>query len=218
MTYTLKEQLSAFLDGELPEAETTLLLKRLERDDELKSTLSRYSLIGVALRAEGAVPDARNVASRVRAAIAGEPALSAARWPRWLRPVAGLATAAGVAAATVALLPFWLGEGTPAAPAVVARAPAATGLPAAQVAPVAAASESGVVPVVAAVDEPAATYTTPPPPAEPAGALTSTQLASYLVAHSEYVSPLLRRSVISSVTVDEAQDEPAPAEPEAGRR
>ena len=44
MTNTVKEQLSAFLDGELPEAETTLLLKRLERDDELKGTLSRYSL------------------------------------------------------------------------------------------------------------------------------------------------------------------------------
>ncbi len=32
MTDRIKEQLSAFLDGELPEAETTLLLKRLERD------------------------------------------------------------------------------------------------------------------------------------------------------------------------------------------
>ena len=75
MTETLNEQLSCFLDGELPEAETTLLLKRLERDEELKGTLSRYSLIGTVLRAKGDVPAARNVAARVRAVVSREPAL-----------------------------------------------------------------------------------------------------------------------------------------------
>jgi sigma-E factor negative regulatory protein RseA len=109
MTDTIKEQLSAFLDGELPEAETTLLLKRLDRDDDLKGTLSRYSLIGAALRADGEVTAARHVASRVRAAIAIEPALptTPARdfAARWLRPVAGLGIAAGVAAATLLVMP-----------------------------------------------------------------------------------------------------------------
>ena len=88
MTETLKEQLSCFLDGELPEAETTLLLKRLERDEELKSTLSRYSLIGTVLRTDGDVPAARNVAARVREVVSREPLPNGAG-ARWLRPVAG---------------------------------------------------------------------------------------------------------------------------------
>lgn len=212
MTDTVKEQLSAFLDGELPEAETTLLLKRLERDDELKATLSRYSLIGAALRAEGTVPDATHIASRVRAALAVEPVLGAKRLPRWLRPVAGLATAAGVAGAAIALLPLWLGGPGPAATVALAppaEAPAVT-LPA-ETLP----AEAVVVPVVAEVDEPAPAYTIPPLPAEPAVALSSAQLASYLVAHSEYVSPLSRRSVLTPVTVEEpagGDDRPAGAE------
>lgn len=215
MTNTVKEQLSAFLDGELPEAETTLLLKRLERDDELKATLSRYSLIGAALRAEGRVPDATHIASRVRAALAVEPTLGSKRLPRWLRPVAGLATAAGVAAVAIALLPLWLGGAGPAATVAAgtppAETPAASALAEVMVVP--------VVPVVAQVDEPPQAYTIPPPPSEPAVALSSAQLASYLVAHSEYVSPLSRRSVLTPVTVEEpARTEDAPAEAEDASR
>ena len=56
MTDRIKEQLSAFLDGELPDPESALLLKRLERDDELRGALSRYSLIGAVLRSDGDVP------------------------------------------------------------------------------------------------------------------------------------------------------------------
>ena len=74
MTERIKEQLSAFLDGELPEPESALLLKRLERDDDLRGALSRYSLIGAVLRSDGDVPAARQVAARVSAAIAREPA------------------------------------------------------------------------------------------------------------------------------------------------
>ena len=63
MTDRIKEQLSAFLDGELPDPESALLLKRLERDDELRGALSRYSLIGAVLRSDGDVPAARQVAA-----------------------------------------------------------------------------------------------------------------------------------------------------------
>ena len=63
MTDRIKEQLSAFLDGELPEAETTLLLKRLERDDELKGTLSRYSLIGAVIRRPRSASSSRHSAT-----------------------------------------------------------------------------------------------------------------------------------------------------------
>ena len=107
MTDRIKEQLSTFLDGELPDAETALLLKRLERDDDLRGALSRYSLIGAVLRNDGDVPAARQVAARVSAAIAREPAqdgngISLPGRVALLRSGAGLAIAAGVA--TVALL------------------------------------------------------------------------------------------------------------------
>ena len=193
MTDTVKEQLSAFLDGELPEAETTLLLKRLERDDDLKGTLSRYSLIGAVMRSEDDMPAARHVAARVSAALALEPSLVAPTRGRWVRPVAGLPVAASVALATVLLLPQWLvtpgGEG---AATTMAAAPQPS-------LPVAGAAE--VVPVVmaAADDEPAITYTTPPAPVEPAGKLPSAQLAAYLVAHSEYTLPLSRRSIVATL-------------------
>lgn len=187
MTETLNEQLSCFLDGELPEAETTLLLKRLERDEELKGTLSRYSLIGAVLRVEGDAPAARNVAARVRAVVSREPALGKAgrgAAARWLRPIAGLAIAAGVAAATVMVLPGGPLESSQAPERVAAVAP-----------PVA-----DVIPVVAAVDdvdELPQTYTTPPAPAGSANVLSPAQLASFLLAHSEYTDPLSRRSVVT---------------------
>jgi sigma-E factor negative regulatory protein RseA len=191
MTDRIKEQLSAFLDGELPEAETTLLLKRLERDEDLKGTLSRYSLIGAVMRSHGDMPAARNVASRVRAAIADEPSFGIRPQGRWLRPAAGLAVAASVALATVLLLPRWMaGEDGGAPGTLVAAAPSPVAEPVAFGAPTV---------VVASEDEPAATYTTPPVTADPAFALPSAQLASYLVAHSEYTLPLTRRSVVSTV-------------------
>ena len=198
MTDTVKEQLSAFLDGELPEAETTLLLKRLDRDDDLKGTLSRYSLIGAVMRSEGDVPAARHVAARVSAALADEPSFGAPAGRRWIRPAAGLAVAASVALATVLLLPQWLGS----APDDGAAMTAAVGP---QAAPLAG-TTAEVVPVVlaGAADEPVVTYTTPPAPAEPAGALPSAQLAAYLVAHSEYTLPLSRRSVVTTLPEEPA--------------
>lgn len=218
MTDTLKEQLSAFLDGELPEAETTLLLKRLERDDDLKGTLSRYSLIGSMLRAEGDVSAAHHVAARVSAAIQMEPTLrhGAIAGSRWLKPAAGLAVAAGVAAATVVLLPLWAGGGVmPDAGGVAATASTGAPVTVASLAP-----ESEIVPVSIATDEPDPAYTTPPAPAGGAN-LPPAQLASYLVAHSVYNSPLSARNMVTAVVVDtpepEAQEADKPATAASGR-
>jgi sigma-E factor negative regulatory protein RseA len=203
MTDRIREQLSAFLDGELPEAETTLLLKRLERDEDLKGTLSRYSLIGAVMRTDGDMPAAHHVAARVRAAIADEPSFGPRRAPPWLRPAAGLAVAASVALATVLLLPRWMPGGPGTAPDTLVAAAPSTVATTAQ-------PEAGVVPVVvAADDEPVATYTTPPLAADTAVALPSAQLASYLVAHSEYTLPLTRRSVVATVPRQDIQDAPA---------
>ena len=185
MTDRIKEQLSTFLDGELPDQETALLLKRLERDDELRGALSRYSLIGAVLRNDGDVPAARQVAARVSAAIAREPAQGGTglRLPgrgALLRSGGGLAIAAGVAAAAVLMLQqVSLQDGD---------------------APVAVLAQSAEAPIepVSAVDDAdeslPASYVTPPA-ADGPGSLPPAQFENYLVAHYGYASPLVRRSV-----------------------
>src|SRR5688572_22483167 len=125
MKDALNEQLSACLDGELPAAELDLLLKRVGKEAELRAAIGRYSLIGEAMRAERPAVASRDFASKVMAAVAAEPASQVAphtiaipnrvaasapatRAPRispaairYLRPAAGMAIAAGVAAVAV---------------------------------------------------------------------------------------------------------------------
>ncbi len=92
MSEQIREQVSAFLDGELPSSETELLLKRLTRDAELRESFGRYALIGEALR--GASPGllTRGFAGRVNLAIDGEPVPAVPSLPamrrgaRWWRP------------------------------------------------------------------------------------------------------------------------------------
>jgi sigma-E factor negative regulatory protein RseA len=190
MTDRIKEQLSAFLDGELPDPESALLLKRLERDDELRGALSRYSLIGAVLRSDGDVPAARQVAARVSAAIAKEPFRAATyiRLPRreaLLRGLAGLAVAAGVALGAVALVQQLATQDSGAPAAVVARVE--------------------VPPIEPVVDdtEPATLYTTPPA-TESAGGIAPADLANFLVAHYGYATPLVRRSVGAGLIGDDS--------------
>jgi len=185
MTDRIKEQLSTFLDGELPDQETALLLKRLERDDELRGALSRYSLIGAVLRNDGAVPAARQVAARVSAAIAREPLLGRVRISlpdreSVLRSVTGLAVAAGVAFGAVMLVQQVKSQDPAAPEPLIAQA---------VVSPVEAVSD-----LADAGDGPAQSYVTPPATDAPDG-LAPAQLANYLVAHYGYASPLVRRSV-----------------------
>jgi sigma-E factor negative regulatory protein RseA len=193
MTDRIKEQLSAFLDGELPDPESALLLKRLERDDELRGALSRYSLIGAVLRSDGDVPAARQVAARVSAAIAREPTRTGRL--AWLpgrvalgRSVAGIAVAAGVAFGAVMLVQQVL--------TVEAEAPAAV-LAHAEVPPVQPVSDDG-----GPLDSPAESYVTPPAADVPVG-IAPAELANYLVAHYGYASPLVRRSVGAGLISDD---------------
>jgi sigma-E factor negative regulatory protein RseA len=194
MTDRIKEQLSAFLDGELPDPESALLLKRLERDDDLRGALSRYSLIGAVLRSDGDVPAARQVAARVSAAIAKEPFRGVAfvRVPRRetiLRSLAGLAVAASVAFGAVVLVQQMNGPDATRPDAVLARA--------------------DVPPVEPVADEldpsepPATAYVTPPAADGPAAGIPPAELANYLVAHYGYASPLVRRSVGAGLISDD---------------
>lgn len=102
MNDALKMQVSAFVDGELAENETELLLRRLSQDAALRQLVSQYLAIGRAVRNEREVPGIGDLRGRIAAALGEEQPIErapvAAGTPsRWLRPVAGLAVAATVA-------------------------------------------------------------------------------------------------------------------------
>ena len=188
MTDSLNEQLSACLDGQLPEAELDLLVRHVARDSDLRGTLGRYALIGEALRGQGAIRASIGFADRVAAAIATEQVaprrsvLPGSAVMRWLRPAAGLAVAAGVAAVAI----FFFQAPIPGSVELVAQSPTSVTSPAA---------DSYIVP--------ATTVTNFVP---------ATRLTNYVVAHSEYSSPLGRRTVLSGVLSEEDEINAAAAD------
>jgi negative regulator of sigma E activity len=107
MTDRIREQISALIDGELPDDEVGLLVRRLERDPQLRGTFGRYVLAGESLRSPGSPLAGQGFAARVSAAIEDDAAAPAgeATSPdrsRWSRPA--LATAIAASAAVVAVL------------------------------------------------------------------------------------------------------------------
>ena len=91
MSDQIREQVSAFLDGELPNSETELLLKRLTRDAELRESFGRFALIGEACRGTTHAHLTKGLTARVNRAIDREtlPAnvpLYRVRSTRWWRP------------------------------------------------------------------------------------------------------------------------------------
>ncbi len=186
MSDQIREQVSAFLDGELPSSESELLLKRLTRDAELRESFGRYALIGETLRGASRAPVSRGFAARVNRAIDGEPATAIpqgarAAHGRWWRPVAGAAVAAGVAAVAVVAL-----QQRAVAPGVHAALPVI-----AQSAKPAQAKE-------------ALSYYIPPPAASngASAVMPATRLTSYVFAHSNYVSGLGQGNVMSGLLAD----------------
>ncbi|MET0534366.1 MAG: RseA family anti-sigma factor [Steroidobacter sp.] len=206
MKDALNEQLSACLDGELPPAELDLLLKRVGKEAELRDAIGRYSLIGEAMRAERPAVASRDFASKVMAAVAREeplkvpvaapiperPAVAASNKTspavRYLRPAFGMAIAAGVAAvAVLTMQPI----GQPEFPV------------GGQGQPLVAANESTVVAPATETDD---SYVVPTSTSNSAF-IPATRLTNYVVAHSEYSSPLGRRSVLSGVLADDEEVE-----------
>jgi len=100
MSEQIKEQISAFFDGELPAAEQSLLLERMARDPALRAHWDRYQLIGDSQRKSLPPHIDLGLADRVMQELDAAPvhhgsATSALQ--RVLKPVAGLAVAASVA-------------------------------------------------------------------------------------------------------------------------
>ena len=194
MTDAVNEQLSTCLDGELSAAELDLLLKRLERDPELRDALGRYTVIGEALRNTRPVVASRSFADKVMTAVEQEPAQKAVTrrgvrispvLSRSLRPVAGI----GIAATVAALAIFSVQRAGVQAPGpIAANGPA--------VAPTAVVAQSS--------DEPAS-YIVPTSTSQSAF-VPATRLTNYVVAHSEYSSPLARRSVLTGVLAEDDGD------------
>ncbi|MGH8274976.1 MAG: sigma-E factor negative regulatory protein [Gammaproteobacteria bacterium] len=101
MSDLLREQISAFMDGELPEEECALLVKRLGASAELTERWHLYHLLGDTLRDESVPQGAHAVAARVEQALAGPPVLHevpARRRPaRWnMRRTATMAASVAV--------------------------------------------------------------------------------------------------------------------------
>ena len=103
MNETLKLQISAYVDGELSETESELLVRRMSQDPALRELANAYMGIGRALRGDPRWPSADSLRERVAKAIGTEnaapasvPELPAAN-NRFLRPLSGVAIAAGVA-------------------------------------------------------------------------------------------------------------------------
>jgi len=99
----IRERLSALMDGELQPGEAARLLEQVADDPELRRVWARYHLMGDALRSELCCASSEPVAARVRGALAAEPAPArrVRQPPGALRPVAGLALAASVAALAI---------------------------------------------------------------------------------------------------------------------
>jgi sigma-E factor negative regulatory protein RseA len=195
MNEELDSQLSAMFDDELPQAECELLALRLSRDRALQARWGRYAAIGAAVRG-GDIKLGGMVAYEVSSALASEPLLADARerplqqptgltLARWWRPMAGAALAASVAALSI----LWLQQNSlPASAVLVARSTA---------------------PSAAPVEAPAS-YVVPRAVEARAMRMPATELANYVVAHSQFSTPVSRGSLLSALMASESAAVGAP--------
>jgi sigma-E factor negative regulatory protein RseA len=190
MSEQIREQISAFLDGELPGAESELLLKRMLRDSALRDSFGRYALIGEAMRGMKHVPLRGNITAAINGAIDGDPATPAAGVPartgqRWWRTLGGAAIAASVAVVAVVALQLrtpapvlTASVGTPQAPLAAIATPAA------------------------AKAQPSIGDVSPNPKGSVPNAIPGVRLTNYVFAHSQYPSLLGQRDVMTDLIVD----------------
>jgi negative regulator of sigma E activity len=216
----LDSQLSAMFDDELAATECELLARRLARDEQLRGRWGRYAAIGACIRGEHGVRLGTPLASKVSAALTQEAAAGAAPQRRrpgisWVTSLAGLATAAAVAAVAI----LWIrAQG----PVVVARTstpqvPAVAAMPAS--AGQASAGPASAMQVAAAPSRPRSSgepdsYVVPAPVAQQdVAAVPPAELANYIVAHSAYSGPLMRRNALSALVGEDSTAPQITAQP-----
>ena len=221
MNEELDSQLSAMFDDELASAKCELLARRLSRDGELKARWERYAVIAAAIRSERGVRLNARVARRVSVIVGSEPEFAGLAAPRraarrWLRPAAGAAVAAGVAAVSI----LWLRGQAP--PSTMAVTPPLVAVPALRVTTPAPATATSLK--ASGPDS----YVVPAPPRGAGAVVPATELANYVVAHSMFSPPMARRNLLSAfmtsepgeaatipVSMDSAQDPPRDAKSSA---
>ncbi|HTI96633.1 MAG TPA: sigma-E factor negative regulatory protein [Rudaea sp.] len=123
MSQALREQLSALMDGELPNDQMRFLLRGLDADAQLAQSWSRYQLASAVIRRQAAfVPVDAGFADRVMLAVSQqvEPGRQGVRILRW---AGGGAIAAAVA--VIALVGTRPAIQSPTPAAVIASVPAA---------------------------------------------------------------------------------------------
>ena len=116
------EQLSAWMDGELPADEARFLERRLANEPPLRARWERMQLAASCLKGHALRPMPATLVAQVAAAIA-EPTVAT----RTRRPWLGWAVAASVALLAVVFVPDWNGGAGPTVPAVAQTAPMNTG-------------------------------------------------------------------------------------------
>lgn len=103
----MKENLSAFIDGELDHAESIQMVTRLDKDKQLRQQWSRYQAYGSALRDELMPALSADFSARVCQRLAEEPVQFApAAMPKARRlrgPLAGIAVAASLVGIAIIL-------------------------------------------------------------------------------------------------------------------
>ncbi|HEY1724706.1 MAG TPA: sigma-E factor negative regulatory protein [Steroidobacteraceae bacterium] len=213
----LESQLSAMFDGELPATECELLSRRIDRDDNLRGRWSRYALIGAAMRSEPVATARSGFARRVSAALGGR-ARPGHRRRMLLNTAMAASMVVGVAGLSISMLrnAALVGDDGVAAPILAAS----TAAPTLVATPSAA---SAVLVSTAAAHRPGngepLSYVTPASAVNGNNALR-TDLADFIVAHSQYSMPLMRRSLLSALVSNEDGAElaapGAPAEAPAG--
>lgn len=111
MNDAIRMQISAFVDGELPDAEVDLLLRRMSQDATLRKQAAEYLEMGRAMRGEAAVPGIERLQERIATAL-GEKEADLAEEPDVpaptgaVRPLVGVALAASVALLAIVGLQF----------------------------------------------------------------------------------------------------------------
>lgn len=104
MSDALKAQISAFVDGELPDNESELLLRRLSQDAALRAQVDQYMAIGRLIRQDVEVSGMDDLRDRIAATLDDEVVPAQAQeqqrvvGSRFMTPATGVAVAATVAA------------------------------------------------------------------------------------------------------------------------
>jgi negative regulator of sigma E activity len=204
-----QSQVSALFDGELEDSQSALVVRRIMKDPQQAAAWSRYAVIGASLRGERlalATGGRGDLAARVRLALDAEPALTAttggvpsagSAWTRTAyKALWGTALAAGVAAASILVLRVQ-GGGVGGLQTGGVQIMAQTNPVPSAPAPAAPAAAGGTERLAASTPAPAPSYTTPVAVGT-GGPAMSAPLVNYVVAHSEYLTPVMRFNPLSA--------------------